>query len=468
VSIAALALLVLVSCARFMARPELLSFVLLALVLRLLDRFERTGDGWIWLIIPVQILWVNVHGLFAAGIAVCAMHFVGEFTRPLGERERRARWERIRSLAAVTAVAALCSLLNPNGVEGALYPVQQLQMVGTAETRGFLGLNIIELQPSIGGLEPLPLSFFLLLAGLSAGSLALNWRRLPPSDLLLWVAFFYLALGAKRNVALFAIVAAPMLVRNCNRLLDARTLPRRLPILGGAALCLLLAALSVDATRGSFYPRIGIGRAPGLGIYTRGFPVGAVEWIERWRPRGPIAHDMRNGGYLIWRLFPEYRVMTDGRLEVFGPEVFRKLVIDDPETFQALDTEYAFGVALMEHGLPISARLFAHWQRHPDWRLAFVDDAAALFVRADSGQSLPWPDVDLEAPELFPPVDGSLGALDEAHLRTRTRFFWAVGRTDLALSSWEQALALFPDLEDGERIRSALREQSRMHPLTPR
>ena len=62
VSIAALALLLLAACDRFLPRPELLSWVLLAAVLRILDRFERTGDRWIWAVVPVQLLWVNVHG----------------------------------------------------------------------------------------------------------------------------------------------------------------------------------------------------------------------------------------------------------------------------------------------------------------------------------------------------------------------------------------------------------------------
>jgi hypothetical protein len=430
--------------------------VLLAAVLRILDRFERTGDRWIWAVVPVQLLWVNVHGLFALGIAVCAMHLLGELARPLGEAGARPSWQRVWPLAAVTALSALVSPINPNGLDGALYPVQQLAMVGTAEARGLFGRIIIELQPTFVALGPLALAFLLALIALSLASLALNWRAIPLSDPLLWVAFFYLAVGARRNLPLFAIVTVPMLVRNWNAWLDGRALPERLPRLAGVLLSVVLAALAIDAARGRLFPRMAQLRVPGLGVDWPVYPTASADWIERHRPPGPIAHSMMDGGFLIWRLYPDYRVMIDGRLEIFGAEFFRELLIDSTERFAALDAEYRFGMVVQRHGPWDTEKLLTHWAAHPEWRLVAVDDAAALFVRATPGQAFPYPELDLEAPGLFPPVDGSNRDRDLHFLRVRTAFFLAVGRDDLALEVWEEALRLFPDIEDGQRVRGML------------
>ncbi|MBW1686329.1 MAG: hypothetical protein JRS35_14845 [Deltaproteobacteria bacterium] len=456
VSIGALALLLLVACDRFMPRPEVFSWVLLAAVLRILDRFERTGDRWIWAIVPLQLLWVNVHGLFALGIAVCAMHLMGELARPLGEAGARPSWQRVWPLAAVTALSALVSLFNPNGLDGALYPVQQLAMVGSAEARGFFGHVIIELQPTFGALSPLALVFLLTLIALSLASLALNWRAIPLSDPLLWVAFFYLVMGARRNVPLFAIVVVPMLVRNWNAWLDGRALPERLPRLAGVLLSVVLAALAVDAARGRLFPRMSQLRVPGLGVDWPSYPTVAADWIERHRPPGPIAHSMMDGGFLIWRLYPDYRVMADGRLEIFGPELFRELLIDSTERFAALDAEYRFGVVVHRHGPGNARELLAHWVADPEWRFVAVDDAAALFVRATPGQAFLYPEPDLEVPGLFPPLDGSIRERDRLFLHRRTAFFSTLGRDDLALAVWEEALRLFPDIEQGQHIRRML------------
>src|SRR5262245_6460803 len=65
---AALVLLaVLVAQDRFNVRPEMLSFPLLLVVLAILERARREeGRGAVWLV-PVMLVWVNVHALFVVG-----------------------------------------------------------------------------------------------------------------------------------------------------------------------------------------------------------------------------------------------------------------------------------------------------------------------------------------------------------------------------------------------------------------
>jgi hypothetical protein len=167
---------------------------------------------------------------------------------------------------------------------------------------------------------------------------------------------------------------------------------------------------------------------------------------------------MRDGGFLIWRLYPDYRVMADGRLEIYGPELFQELLIDSTERFEALDAEYRFGVVVQRYGPGSGIELLAHWVAHPEWRLVALDDAAALFVRVDPGQASPYPELDLEAPDLFAPVDGSSPERDRLYLRMRAAFFWAAGRDDLALATWEEALRRFPDMEQGRIVRRMLLE----------
>ena len=114
VSAVALGLMLLVACDRFMPRPELPSFVLLAAQLALLDRFTRRGDAWVYAAVAVQVVWVNVHGLFALGLAVCAIYLFAEVVRPLLDPDERFSARRVRRLAVLTALASLASLANPS------------------------------------------------------------------------------------------------------------------------------------------------------------------------------------------------------------------------------------------------------------------------------------------------------------------------------------------------------------------
>jgi hypothetical protein len=452
----ALGLLLLASCERLMPRPEIASWVLLAAVLNLLDRFERRGDAWIWAIVPIQLLWANLHGLFALGIALCGIHLLAELALPLGDASLRIRWPRVRVLAGVTALSCLAVLVNPNGLDGALYPIQQLMMVSDAASRDFFGRAVIELQPTLGSLGGGPLLAFAALAALSGAALAANWRSAPPADLLQWAAFLYLGLGARRNVPIFAIVAAPLLVRHANLWLDRRALSPRLAAAATVAVSALLALLAADASLGGLYERMSMIRTPGLGVDWWNYPVAAADRLERHPPRGPVAHHMMHGGYLMWRLHPRVPVMIDGRLEVFGPERFEELLFDSPARFRALDARYGFGAVVQPLGTPGAEKLFARWTRSPDWRLVAVDDAAALFVRVRPGEPAALPPLDLDAPDLFPPLDGSQPRRDQLLLRWRTIFLSAVGRNDLALQVWEQAVRLFPELGNGDAVRKML------------
>ena len=436
VSISALAFLLVISCTRYMPRPELVSFVLLAALLRILDRFDRTNDAWIYAIIPLQLLWVNVHGLFALGIAICGMYFIGELGRSPVGFGGAVRRSRLRRLGTVTALATLICVANPNGIEGTLYPLQQLEMVSLSGSRGFFGLNNMELQPAIEALAPLPLALFLGFVALCVLSWILNCKELRVRDALVLVAFIYLAFGAIRNVPLLAIAATPILVRNWNAYLDARAFPTRLPLVAGIAVSLSLALLVADTVGGRFYARLSTLRIPGFGIAKDIIPTGAVDWIEHMRPPGPIAHHMQEGGYLIWKLYPEYRVMADGRLEVFGPERFHELMTDRVDRFKELDAKYHFGVALVRYRAPGWKDLLTFLQGDRYWRLTFIDDVAALFVRVRPGEDLSYPEIDLDAPDLFASVEDLVDARAIRRLTLRAAALSSLGRDDLARDIW--------------------------------
>jgi hypothetical protein len=100
--------------------------------------------------------------------------------------------------------------------------------------------------------------------------------------------------------------------------------------------------------------------------------------------------------------------------------------------------------------------LVTYWYTSPEWRLVHVDEVAVVFVRARRGEPFPYPEVDVGDPDLFPPLDGRDRYHDELSWRARTRFFLDVGRKDLALANWRQALALLPDIEGGDVLLAAL------------
>lgn len=463
VAVFALAWMLAAAADRFMPRPELPSFLFLAGVLALLDRHERRGDAWVYPILAIQLLWVNVHGLFALGIAVCGIYLGAEILRPLLQPGTSLRPRRIRRLLTLTALATLVSLANPNFIDGALYPIQQLGMIGPPEERGFFGSLIAELIPPLGGkggMNPLAIG---LVAGLGATAfvaMVLNWRHLSAAHPLLWVSFGYLALGARRNLALFAIVSTPIVVRNLNEFLDRRSpAPRLYDAFAGVAFVLVV-SLTVLVARDQYFNHLGTSREAGFGVFEYFYPIGAMEWIAENRPAGPIAHHMADGGYLIWRLYPEYRSMTDGRLEVFGAQTFADLQIASPQHLRALNEKYGFGSVLVHYNLANADAMLWSLYLDSNWRLVFVDDVAALFARVPTSGEIPWPELDLDDPDLFPPLGSEPSQTDQWTRFSRVNFLTSVRRFERALELWEETVDRYPDLEQGPVIHAMLLQRT--------
>ncbi|MFQ5417228.1 MAG: hypothetical protein ACE5FL_09305, partial [Myxococcota bacterium] len=387
------------------------------------------------------LVWVNVHGLFAVGISVCALALAGELCRPLSPQRAALRPARLRRLAAVTGLACLASLANPNSVDAALYPLQQLGMIGLPGQRSG-GPQSTELQSLVTGWRLLPTPYLALLAALAlfsgAGMLS-NWRRLRVGDVLLWGAFAVLALAAVRNVPLFAIVAGPLAVRNWNELLDGFRPRPGVMLAATGLLATALAAVAADAARGSFFPRIDVLREPGLGVAEGIFPVAAAEWIAREEPKGPLCHHMLHGGYLIWRLHPDYLVMADGRLEVFGGDTTRALRLNSAEQFRAIDARYRCGIVLVQFAYDYPDGLVGELFRSPRWTLRSVDDVGALFTRGHADG------VDVDAPDLFPPQDDEPGMRDLQRRHVRHRFYAEIGRERAARRITREARQRYPD-----------------------
>lgn len=449
----ALALLVVIACVRFILRPDTVSLVLAAAVLLLLRRDEARSDRWVLAIVPIQLLWANVHGFQVVGLALVAMALLAELASPWLVGGARLRRDRVQRLTLVLALGSAAAFANPNGLEGVLLPFRQLAMIGPAETRGVFGHAIDELRSPFAAIDANSapaLAACAALAVLSLTALLLDRRGFSLFDALVWLAFFGLALSAVRNIALFAVGAAPIFAIHLSRWLDdtpriSRARQRRAGGLIVGALAVAAAGVAgAEAVRAEG-PRGTSDRA--LSDYW--FPERAVDWIERERPPGPLYHKMGDGGYLLWRLWPAYQVLIDGRLEVYGESLYESIEVEGdgtPETFQRLDAQHHFGTALLHFGLFRDLSLLTWLYFQPEWRLVQLDDVAAVFVRTPPGEDPSWPAVNVDSAVLFEPLsEGPPHPMDLWRRRARISVLTALGRIDAARALLEQSRARYDD-----------------------
>jgi len=441
---------------RILVRPEIVSFPLLAAVIALLQRHDERGGNAVLAVVPLQLLWANVHGLFAVGLACAACAAVAELlrVRASGEPLRRGHLARLLFVLGASAASAL---LNPNGVDAALQPLQQLGMIGPAGERSVFGVAIAELQPTLAAgasaLGPLPLGATALLVVLAVLGLAGARPGERAQGAVLLAVFGGVALTAVRNVPLLAIVAALVLVRHAGATASAPGVLRGALRATAVLAALLLASVAALLGLGHWRLRDGPRMASSPHLADFHFPERAVDWIGRERPPGPLYHRLGDGGWLMWRLGPEQPVLIDGRLEVYGPELYARLELlgDDPAAaFGRMDARWRFGSALVTYSLFPDLTLLGWLHAQPDWRLAWLDEVAAVFVRVGAGDDAGrFPPVDPTDPALFPPLDPAHAGhpLDTWRRRTRVRVWAALGHPRAALDLARETLALGPDPE---------------------
>ena len=400
-----LAVALTIASPRFVPRPEMLSFVLFAAYLWLLESYPANGRSIYWLV-PLQILWVNSQGIFAVGLALVGCYWLGATIAflPLPAGWKRASalpasaWRR---LTVTLALATVGCLLNPYGVEGALFPLQLLPRV---TGNSLFSMRIGEFRaPFESGYAPV-LSYtwaaFMAAAGLA---FLINVRRWRLGRLLAVAAFAWLSAQALRNMAFFAWIAAIGIAANCGEALRARReqgggagrtdrdasgrsrrfsgAPRLVEAVGLGAIAVLIGSLATN----HFSRFLGIEREFGLGVSPVRFPTEAVAFADEVGITGRPFNCLAMGGYLAWTRFPAQQVFVDGRLEAFPEMVFRNYfrVIDDPKLWPQLVGRYHVDYVLLYHLWGNRLPLVTYLASGYGWKLVYYDEIASIFLPDD-------------------------------------------------------------------------------------
>ncbi len=330
-------------------RPPLLTLLLVAVFVLALEL--RRG---LWLLPLLSLLWANAHGGFFLGWVVLAAYIAAS------PRERRL-W-----IVALLSVAA--SFLNPD--HWRIIEVLQLYRQ-SALTRA-----LVEWKPP--GLFRPPYVFDILLFG-TALALLLAWRKVRVSDWVLALAFGAAAMMAFRNILLFAMLA-PVLI--------ATYLPWRWywPRFSGvAAAVLLAAAFGTGLAQGRFFE---------LRAAEWQYPSGAAQFLIDHRITAPLFNLYEDGGYLIWRLWPQERVFIDGRsLNESVYQDYRRILYNrggDPGGMTGPRAEalsrYGVGAIVLDSFLyfdgrqyPLATALLA--ASNAEWKLVHQDAQWMVFLR---------------------------------------------------------------------------------------
>ena len=290
---------------RFLLRPHIFMFPLAAAFLWRLSVWDKEGQLRLLWLLPLMLLWVNLHGSFFLGLVLVGCLLVERLLLATHARARdrnsSAEWPGF--LALLFALMLLITLLNPFGLALPRWVLTDFSLKNVART--------FEIEEHMGlSWGDRPLFWGLMLA--TALSFLAAFRRARLFHLLVFAATSFLAIRGVRFVALAALLQSAILGYNLQALLDrlapGRYRPRRR---FQAALGIpLLVAGTVLLFQHSF-AEYKVHRF-GLGISEGRFPKAAVDFLVRLNTAGNIYNSYPIGGYLLWR-WPDRKIFLDGR-----------------------------------------------------------------------------------------------------------------------------------------------------------
>lgn len=421
----------------WLERPQLWTFLFFALFVLILERFRQSGGRQVWLLLPLMVLWANLHAGSILAFPVLAAYLAGEGGDLLRRRSSLPPGA-FRQLCGVALLLPVAALVTP-------YGVTTLQALVAAPSLGVSSGVIAQLyntdwRPTT--FAGFPLYFYAM--AVTATLLAVAWKRLTLADLFLLGGLALMGLKLERHTTIFLLAMAALLPRYADAAVEPlllRSPPGWLPPLRIAALA---AALALTAWLA--WPAYRVCGFFDTGLRTWHYPVAAADFVREHRLPPNLYNTYDWGGYLMWTLYPDYKVFWDGRsdsLEMF--ERGLKVTRGEPG-WQGIFELHQVNTVITKactvdtgQHYPIIDRL----RESPDWALVFSDVSALVFVRR-TAVPVAW----LQERELpAARIDDTI--LSEATLLTsveptRYKGWWEIARVHLARKDYRSA---FPALE---------------------
>jgi len=332
-----------------LARPHILALPAMALwTVGLLDARARAKAPSFWLL-PVMILWANLHSSFIVGLGLAAA---------LGLEQaldfKAWRW-RTMGLWAVFGLASLgAALLTPHGVDGFAFPLRVMGMKTLPNITEWQGPDFLKLQP--------------LEIAVLAGAFAIFWRgaRLTAVRAALVLFLVHLTLQHVRQEVLLGVIAPLLIAEPLGRAVGpppaASALSARLPwpqLALGAGLFAAIVVLRLASP---------VTRVDGTTA-----PVSALAAVPAALIRQPVLNDYDFGGYLI---FKGVRPYIDGRADMYGDDFVAEdsqIQLANQADLDGALAKHHIAWSIMAPGRPVVAAL-----TRMGWRQVYADRYAVV------------------------------------------------------------------------------------------
>ena len=362
------------SSMHFLARPHLFTLLLLPACLWLVEADRRKNTPWLWLLVPITLLWTNLHGGFLIFIACLALLVGGSAVEAmLG----RPRWPAVQRYSWLLAACSAVTVLNPFGIGLHVHILAYLRadwikdLVQEFQAPTFRNEGQFQFEA-------------LLVAGLVLTGVLLRRQRVTEA---LWLLFLaHSSLISVRHAPLYAAVAAPLIASELSAWWKSQAAERK-----KSSIVSILHQLGEDLTpnfrRTSVWPAVAIVALVFVDAPIRwprdfpseAFPIAMVHENTKVLESGRLLTTDQWGDYIIYSFYPRQKVFIDGRSDFYGESLGTEYLhlLQGAYDWRVILDRWGFDVAL----LPVQWPLVQILKLDPSWQVIKDDSHSILFRR---------------------------------------------------------------------------------------
>ncbi|MBF0559539.1 MAG: hypothetical protein HQL08_12265 [Nitrospirae bacterium] len=360
-------------------KPDMFSGLLFVVACLIYYKAKET-ENWKLLYIypPLFLLWVNTHGGFIVGLFFISAAFGGELVNALFFSKARLSWKQLRHFAISVALSYAVLGINPEGYgyfTGIVKDFFSPEMKSTKE----IIYEYMSMWYSISPMKAAGTRFrfagvtmlFMLVAFIAICTYLLVRKKFFDMPSVFLVVFFYIfGMSVVRASLYFPLVWFFSFFYVYKRFEIVK--------IKGVINFISLGIIFILCVKIVQFALVEYDSIAWLGTnWEESYPVKEVEYIKKAHPPGNIWNDYLSGGYMLWALYPEYKVFMDprygGYMRNFMPtaEEFK-----DPKGVADYTKRFPFQVALVAY----HESQIIEWLLKADWRIAFLDRNGLVIV----------------------------------------------------------------------------------------
>ena len=278
-------------------RCQTFSFLLTALTLYILEKFDRNNSKLIWILPVITAIWCNLHGGVVSGLGIITLYLLTFVVRK----------KNILKLSVVTILSYLALIINPYGIK---YFAYMLYTITIPRTYIYEWLSVF--QP-LHFMHYLPIVIlFVCLIGIKVFGDVKNKRFNITHYTVITVTTYY-ALMHIKTLELAIIILFAYTYPDINKIFEKIKVFKIIEkCLYPAILILLVASVLTFQTVRITFSRL---------------PLTETEFLKINNIKGNIIVPFEMGSYISYKLYPQNLIFMDGRYDgLYSFEIFNDLM----------------------------------------------------------------------------------------------------------------------------------------------